>query len=142
NKLASTILLPKESFGEELKSKIVDEIDTYYNLKRKWNVSMAAMRKRAGDLKIISVEQQGKLYKQMHYRNWRNPEQFDLDTKITVAVPFKQFLVFVIDENIMHGHELALEIAEQYDLYRTPERLAEICGVEEAILMDNVQSRV
>src|SRR5699024_5110377 len=55
NKLASTILLPKESFGEELKSKIVDEIDTYYNLKRKWNVSMAAMIKRAGDLKIISV---------------------------------------------------------------------------------------
>src|SRR5699024_4323722 len=62
NKLDFTILLPKESFGEELKSKIVDEIDTYYNLKRKWNVSMAAMIKRAGDLKIISVEQQAKLY--------------------------------------------------------------------------------
>src|SRR5699024_2296487 len=142
NKLASTILLAKESFGEELKSKIVDEIDTYYNLKRKWNVSMAAMIKRAGDLKIISVEQQAKLYKQMHYRNWRNPEPFDLDTKITVPVAFKQSLELLIDENIMQGHEIPLKIAEQYNLYLTPKMLAEICGVEETIFMDNNQSKV
>lgn len=142
NKLASTILLPKESFGEELKSKIVDEIDTYYNLKRKWNVSMAAMIKRAGDLKIISVEQQAKLYKQMHYREWRNPEPFDLDTKITVPVAFKQSLELLIDENIMQGHEIPLKIAEQYNLYLTPKMLAEICGVDQSIFIDNNQSKV
>src|SRR5690625_5554033 len=61
NKFASTLLLPKDSFGNELSSKIVDEIDTYYNLKRKWNVSMAAMIMRARDLNIISARKSTRL---------------------------------------------------------------------------------
>jgi Zn-dependent peptidase ImmA (M78 family)/transcriptional regulator with XRE-family HTH domain len=142
NKIASIFLLPKETFGEELKSKIVDEIDTYYNLKRKWNVSMAAMIKRARDLNIISVEQEAKLYKQMHYRKWRNPEPFDIETKATVPVAFKQSLELLIDENILQGHEIPLKIAEQYNLYLTPKMLAMICGVESALFMDNSQSKV
>ncbi|ADU28479.1 XRE family transcriptional regulator [Evansella cellulosilytica] len=142
NKLASIFLLPKESFGEELKSQIVDEIDTYYNLKRKWNVSMAAMIKRARDLNIISVDQEVKLYKQMHYRKWRNPEPFDLETKVTSPVAFKQSLELLIDEKILQGHEIPLKIAEEYNLYLTPKMLAMICGVEPALFLDNSQSKV
>ncbi|MFS0752619.1 XRE family transcriptional regulator [Oceanobacillus sp. 1P07AA] len=142
NKLASILLLPQESFGKELKSKIVDEIDTYYNLKRKWKVSMAAMIKRARDLNIISSDQEAKLYKQMHYRKWRNPEPFDLETKVTLPVAFKQSLELLIDENILQGHEIPLRIAEQYNLYLTPKMLAEICGVEPAMFTDNSQSKV
>lgn len=142
NRFASILLLPKESFGIELKSKIVDEIDTYYNLKRKWHVSMAAMIKRARDLEIISAEQEVKLYKQMHYRKWRNPEPFDLDTKVTSPVAFKQSLELLIDENILLGHEIPFKIAEQYNLYLTPKLLAEICGVKPALFMDNSQSKV
>lgn len=142
NKIASILLLPKESFGNELKSKIVDEIDTYYNLKRKWHVSMAAMIKRARDLDIISAEQEVKLYKQMHYRKWRNPEPFDLDTKVTLPVAFKQSLELLIDENILQGHEIPLKIAEQYNLYLTPKMLSEICGVKPALFMDNSKSKV
>lgn len=142
NRFASILLLPKESFGIELKSKIVDEIDTYYNLKRKWHVSMAAMIKRARDMEIISAEQEVKLYKQMHYRKWRNPEPFDLDTKVTSPVSFKQSLELLIDENILLGHEIPFKIAEQYNLYLTPKLLAEICGVKPALFMDNSQSKV
>ncbi|MYL47807.1 ImmA/IrrE family metallo-endopeptidase [Virgibacillus halodenitrificans] len=142
NKIASILLLPKESFGEELKAKIVDEIDTYYNLKRRWNVSMAAMIKRARDLSIISVEQEVKLYKQMHYRKWRNPEPFDTETKVTIPVALKQSLELLIDENILQGHEIPLIIAEQYNLYLTPKMLAMICGVDAALFMDNSQSKV
>ncbi len=142
NRFASILLLPKESFGIELKSKIVDEIDTYYNLKRKWHVSMAAMIKRARDLDIISAEQEVKLYKQMHYRKWRNPEPFDLDIKVTSPVAFKQSLELLIDENILLGHEIPFKIAEQYNLYLTPKLLAEICGVKPALFMDNSQSKV
>lgn len=142
NKIASILLLPKESFGNELRSKIVDEIDTYYNLKRKWHVSMAAMIKRARDLSIITAEQEVKLYKQMHYRKWRNPEPFDLETVATLPVAFKQSLELLIDENILKGHEIPLKIAEQYNLYLTPKRLAAICGVNPALFMDNNQSKV
>ncbi|QED49370.1 XRE family transcriptional regulator [Cytobacillus dafuensis] len=142
NKLASIFLMPKESFGAELSSKIVDEIDTYYNLKRKWNVSMAAMIKRARDLKIINADQEVKLYKQMHYRKWKNPEPFDFETKVTVPIAFKQSLELLIDEGILKGHEIPFNIAEQYNLYLTPKMLAMICGVEPAMFIDNSQSRV
>ena len=142
NKFASIFLLPKESFGNELKTKIVDEVDTYYNLKRKWNVSMAAMIVRARDLNIINAEQETKLYKQLHYRKWRNPEPFDLETKVTQPVAFKQSLELLIDENILQGHEIPLKIAEEYNLYLTPKMLAMICGVEPALFIDNSHSKV
>ncbi|MEK5433024.1 ImmA/IrrE family metallo-endopeptidase [Lysinibacillus sp. FSL R7-0073] len=38
NKFASTFLMPSVSFGQELSGLIVDEVETYYNLKKKWNV--------------------------------------------------------------------------------------------------------
>lgn len=142
NKFASIFLMPKESFGNELKNKVVDEIDTYYNLKRKWNVSMAAMIMRAKDLSIISAEQEVKLYKQLHYRKWRNPEPFDVETKVTLPVAFKQSLELLIDENILQGHEIPLKIAEQYNLYLTPKMLAMICGVEPALFINNNKSKV
>lgn len=142
NNFAAAFLLPKNSFGIELQKLIVDEIETYYNLKRIWNVSMAAMIMRAKQLGIIDSEQELKLYKQMHYRKWRNPEPFDLDVKMTVPVSFKQSLELLIDENVLKGHEIKAKLAEEYGLYLTTNRLAMICGVEPAIFNDNSQSRV
>lgn len=142
NRLASIFLLPEETFGAELATRVTDEIDTYYSLKRKWNVSMAAMIKRARDLSLINGDQEVKLYKQMHYRKWKNPEPFDLETKTTVPVAFKQSLELLIDEGILKGHEIPFKIAEQYNLYLTPKMLAMICGVEPSLFIDNSQSRV
>ena len=142
NKLASIFLLPEDTFGAELATRVTDEIDTYYSLKRKWNVSMAAMIKRARDLSLINGDQEVKLYKQMHYRKWKNPEPFDLETKTTVPVAFKQSLELLIDEGILKGHEIPIKIAEQYNLYLTPKMLAMICGVDPALFIDNSQSRV
>lgn len=142
NKLASIFLLPEETFGAELSARVTDEIDTYYSLKRKWNVSMAAMIKRAKDLELINADQEVKLYKQMHYRKWKNPEPLDLETKITVPVAFKQSLELLIDEGILKGYEIPIKIAEQYNLYLTPKMLAMICGVNPAIFIDNSESRV
>lgn len=142
NKLASILLLPRDSFGKELSKKEVDEIQTYYNLKRKWNVSMAAMIKRARDLNIITSDQETKLYKQMHYRKWKNPEPFDLDTKVTVPVAFKQSLELLIDNKLFKGHEIPKKIAEDYGLYLTPQMLAMLCGVEKEIFLNDTESRV
>ncbi|MBE1557199.1 XRE family transcriptional regulator [Sporosarcina limicola] len=142
NKLASIFLLPEDTFGAELATRVTDEIDTFYSLKRKWNVSMAAMIKRARDLSLINGDQEIKLYKQMHYRKWKNPEPFDLETKTTVPVAFKQSLELLIDEGILKGHEIPIKIAEQYNLYLTPKMLAMICGVEPALFIDNSESRV
>lgn len=142
NKFASAFLLPKKSFGKELQSQRVDDIDTYFNLKRTWNVSMAAMIKRAYDLNIITVDTQTKLYKQMGYRKWRNPEPFDLNTNRTIPVAFKQSIDLLIDANILQGHEIPLKIAQQYNLYLTNKMLALVCGVDEYVFTNNNESKV
>lgn len=142
NKFASAFLLPKETFKEQLQSQKVDDIDTYYNLKRTWNVSMAAMIKRAYDLGVITVDIQTKLYKQMGYRKWRNPEPFDLNTERTIPVAFKQSIDLLIDANILQGHEIPQKIAQQYNLYLTNKMLAMVCGVNEAVFTNNNESKV
>lgn len=142
NKFASAFLLPRDSFGEQLKNQRVDDIDTYFNLKRTWNVSMAAMIKRAYDLNVITVDTQTKLYKQMGYRKWRNPEPFDLTTNRTIPVAFKQSIDLLIDANVLQGHEVPLKVAQQYNLYLTNKMLAMVCGVEESVFMNNNESKV
>lgn len=142
NNFASAFLMPRDSFGAELQKLIVDEIETYYNMKRIWNVSMAAMIMRVKQLGIINPEQELKLYKQMHYRKWRNPEPFDLDIKMTVPVAFKQSIELLIDENVLKGHEIQARLAEEYGLYLTTNKLAMICGVDPMIFNDNSKSRV
>lgn len=142
NKFASAFLLPRESFGKQLQTQKADDIETYFNLKRIWNVSMAAMIKRAYDLKIISIEVQTKLYKQMSYRRWRNPEPFDLDTKRTIPVAFKQSIDLLIDANVLQGHEVPVKIAQQYNLYLTNTMLAMVCGVNETVFTNNNESKV
>lgn len=142
NKFASAFLLPQESFGEQLQSQRVDDIETYLNLKRTWNVSMAAMIKRAYDLNVITVDTQTKLYKQMGYRRWRNPEPFDLSTNRTIPVAFKQSIDLLIDAKIVQGHEIPLKIAQQYNLYLTNKMLAMVCGVDESVFTNNNESKV
>lgn len=142
NKFASCFLLPDNAFRKSLIRNDVNNIETYYNLKKIWNVSMAAMIKRAYDLNIINTEQQTKLYKQMNYRGWRNPEPFDLDKKRTIPVSFKQSIHLLIDENVLRGHEIPIKLAEEYSLYLTNAMLARVCGVSENLFKNNNESQV
>ncbi|WP_102694165.1 XRE family transcriptional regulator [Rummeliibacillus pycnus] len=142
NRFASAFLLPKDTFTMDLTKKIIDDIDSYYSLKKIWKVSMAAMIKRARDLDIISSEQEIKLYKQMHYRKWKNPEPFDNTTPVPEPVVFKQAFELLIDNNILKGHEIPLKIAEEYNLFITNKMLAAISGVNEAIFTNNSESKV
>ena len=103
---------------------------------------MAAMIKRAYDLNVITVDTQTKLYKQMGYRKWRNPEPFDLTTNRTIPVAFKQSIDLLIDANVLQGHEVPLKVAQQYNLYLTNKMLAMVCGVEESVFMNNNESKV
>ena len=142
NKFASAFLLPREAFAADLSRKLIDDIDSYYSLKKVWKVSMAAMIKRSRDLNIISSEQEVKLYKQMHYRKWKNPEPFDETTPVSVPIVFKQAIEMLIDNDVLKGHEIPLKIAEEYNLFITNKMLADICGVNEAMFTNNNKSKV
>src|SRR5699024_1890704 len=135
NNFASAFLLPKESFTADFK-KLPVNLENLLKLKQKWNVSMAAIIERSKQLNLISQDTRNKLYRQINYRGWRNPEPFDTETPTTEPLAINQAMELLIDEKIMTGFEIKSQIIEQYNLYITQKMLAEVCNVDESIFDD------
>lgn len=76
NKFAGAFLLPKESFGEDIKH-YPTKLDYYTHLKDKWNVSIQAMIYRAHQLHIISTNQYQYLMRQVSRLGWKTKEPKD-----------------------------------------------------------------
>lgn len=68
NQFASAFLMPKDSFTADLTKESFIDLDTFIDLKSKWNVSIAAMVHRAHDLELINDKEYVKLQKQISYR--------------------------------------------------------------------------
>lgn len=73
NKFAGAFLLPKESFGEDIKH-YPTKLEYYVHLKDKWNVSIQAMVYRAHQLQIITTNQYQYLMRQIAKLGWRTNE--------------------------------------------------------------------
>ncbi|MDK9868499.1 MULTISPECIES: XRE family transcriptional regulator [Staphylococcus] len=132
NSFAAAFLLPKEKFSKDLRN-IVINIDNLLTLKKKWNVSLAAMIERGHQLGIISIQEKTKLYRYMSYHNLRNPEPLDKDTPCSEPLALSQAIELLIDEKVMEGSEIKRRIMEDYNLYIPQSMLAEVCNVSESI---------
>ncbi len=88
NKFASSFLMPKSTFGNEI-ALYPKELDYYIHLKKKWNCSIQAMLYRASDLNIISSNQFQYLMRQVSSKGWRKKEPGDLP--------------FYLNDNIFQG---------------------------------------
>jgi Zn-dependent peptidase ImmA (M78 family)/DNA-binding XRE family transcriptional regulator len=75
-KFAGAFLLPEESFANDFVSVNLNELRS---LKMKWNVSMSAMIMRASDLRIISDEQQDRLWRNYSRQGFKKKEPLDND---------------------------------------------------------------
>lgn len=73
NKFAGAFLLPKDSFGSDIKH-YPTKLDYYAHLKDKWNVSIQAMVYRAHQLDIISTNQYQYLMRQISRLGWKAKE--------------------------------------------------------------------
>lgn len=135
NNFAAAFLLPKEAFTVDFK-KISVNIENLLKLKQKWNVSLAAIIERSKQLNLISQDTRNKLYRQINYRGWRNPEPFDNETPTTEPLAINQAMELLIDEKIMTGFDIKSQIINQYNLYITQKMLAEVCNVDESIFDD------
>lgn len=141
NNFASMLLLPEDTFKKDIIRHGVS-FNSFLTLKKKWNVSIAAMILRARDLNLISATEQTKLYKHMQYRGFRNPEPFDLDTKITEPLAFRQSLELLVDQNVKAGYEIRKDIANSYNLFLTKAQLSQVCNVPESFFDEQHNSNI
>ncbi len=76
NMFASALLLPKDTFGNEIAMYPTD-LDYYKHLKKKWHMSIQAMIYRTQQLSIITPNQYTYLMKQVSKNGWRTKEPGD-----------------------------------------------------------------
>lgn len=72
-KFAAELLMPARDIADELRSERLN-LFRLAALKRRWNVSMQALTRRARDLQVIGDRQYRYLMKQMSIRGWRTEE--------------------------------------------------------------------
>ena len=110
NMFASTLLLPKYSFGKDIASYPTD-LKYYQFLKNKWKVSIQAMIYRTHQLGIISDNQYQYLMRQVSKKGWRLKEPDDVPYSLNENI-FQGAIDLLIEQNIFTVKELL-------DLFKT-----------------------
>lgn len=120
NRFASAFLLPQGSFLQEVHS---TSLDFFVGLKRKWNVSVAAMVYRCGDLGLLSDEELLNLRKQISFRKWRKEEPLDRDIPLQNARLFQKAMHMLLSDNALTAYDIL-------NFFKWPtEDLEEICSL-------------
>lgn len=111
NIFAGTFLLPAKKFKQDV-SPYPTTLDYYIHLKKKWNVSIAAMVYRSYQLKIISNNQFQYLMRQISKNNWRHNEPLDIEYKLKNNI-LRSAIDMLIENKILTGKQFALEVAQK-----------------------------
>jgi Zn-dependent peptidase ImmA (M78 family)/DNA-binding XRE family transcriptional regulator len=85
NRFASSFLLPPESFTAECPRRLV--WDHFLELKRRWGVSLAALVRRARDLRLISEDTYRRANVQIGKKGWKTSEPEEPDIEQPTILP-------------------------------------------------------
>jgi Zn-dependent peptidase ImmA (M78 family)/DNA-binding XRE family transcriptional regulator len=85
NRFASAFLLPRGSFVHECPKRLVWA--HFLELKERWKVSLAALVRRAKDLKMISDDTYRRAYYQLNVRGWRLNEPNEPNVELPQLIP-------------------------------------------------------
>lgn len=127
DRFAGAFLLPFRSFPEEVYS---SRISHFIELKRRWNVSMAAMIYRCGDLGILSEEQVLNLRKQISARKMRKVEPFDLETPLEYPTMIRKSVDMIVNEWPLDSTKIVS------DLTLSPRTIEELCGLTRGVISE------
>ena len=130
NQFASAFLMPKDSFKSDLTKNRFINIDTFINLKSKWNVSIAAMVHRAHDLKLIDDKEYIKLQKQISYRGWRTKEIMDDEKIMSEPKALNQAFELLEEHGVVHPKDLNDKLREMYGIVFPNEILSQTLGID------------
>lgn len=113
NDFASSFLLPKEEFLNDINSMGTVTLVKLLALKEKWNVALSAMLMRAIKLNAITETEHTKLQKQISYQGWRKKEPLD-DKLIIKPIALKQATELIVDHEVVKAYDIPSLISEQY----------------------------
>ena len=130
NKFASAFLMPKDSFTADLTRDGFINLDTFIDLKSKWNVSIAAMVHRAHDLELIDDREYVKLQKQISYRGWRTKEIMDDEKIMSEPKALNQAFELLEEHRVVHPKDLNDKLREMYGIVFPNEILSQILGID------------
>lgn len=130
NKFASAFLMPKDSFTADLTRDGFINLDTFIDLKSKWNVSIAAMVHRAHDLELIDDREYVKLQKQISYRGWRTKEIMDDEKIMSEPKALNQAFELLEEHQVVHPKDLNDKLREVYGIVFPNEILSQILGID------------
>lgn len=130
NQFASAFLMPKDSFKSDLTKNRFINIDTFINLKSKWNVSIAAMVHRAHHLKLIDDKEYIKLQKQISYRGWRTKEIMDDEKIMSEPKALNQAFELLEEHGVVHPKDLNDKLREMYGIVFPNEILSQTLGID------------
>ena len=127
--LAGFILLPRETFGEDV-SKAPLSLDYYRELKVKWKVSIASMVYRARQLDIITQDEFMRLYKNLSKRGWRKSEPLDEITPIAIPEAFEESLHLLFEEEVYTPKTFMENYSDLTGKYLSFKEIEELLGLD------------
>lgn len=138
NNFASELLLPEKRIREDFQTINVEKIDSYLQLKQKWNVSIAALVARAYELEVVTSDQYLKLQKQISYRRWRKEEP--LDTKKALSPQNLRYgIELLINEGVIFKKDLKNIISKISDIYIPEFIIEDLAGLEKGYLREEAE---
>ena len=105
NAFAAAFLLPAKAFGNDVAA-YPNRLGHYIELKRKWNVSIAAMIMRAYALGYLSANQYSYLMRQMSAKGYRQIEPLDDSVEYKHPCALKQSINLLLEKGNMSGFDI------------------------------------
>lgn len=130
NAFASAFLMPKESFTHDVTENGYVDLNTFINLKSKWNVSIAAMIHRARDLELIDDNKYVKFQKQISYRGWRVKEIMDDEKLMSQPKALTQAFELLEEHNVVSPNNLNDELRNAYGIVFPNKILSQVLGID------------
>jgi hypothetical protein len=115
------------TFSEEFYSA---SLDVLRSLKAKWKVSIAAMIKRAGQLRLIDDEQERRLWINLSRRGWRLREPLDDELEPEEPRVLRRAVELLVNSSTIQRHEVVFQLS------LTPKDVEDLVGLPSGYLSE------
>lgn len=140
NAFASAFLLPSNSFGNDVAA-YPNRLSHYVELKKKWNVSIAAMIMRTYTLGYLTSNQYAYLMRQMSTNGYRYQEPLDDLVEYKHPHALKQAITLLITKGDMSGEDiLNLFVANKFSI--SADVIEELLDLERGTLAQKASNNI
>ena len=123
--------MPKETFTQDLK--MVNDLEDYVELKKKWIVPISAIILRSYQLGEISYKKYMYLMNEMDKKGWLKKEPLEENIKATSPMLLKKSIDVLIDNNIMSKASLVMNLSN-WGLHLNQDEVEVLLGFKEGKL--------